>query len=74
MDSEVVAVGGWWRRTTQMPAVPINHSLTVIDSANVVRTRQGKLEGNQSTHTQNFLNPRSSAADKKLSSQWGEPP
>lgn len=35
MDWEVVE-GGWWRRTTEMPAVPINHSLPVIDSANVV--------------------------------------
>lgn len=58
MDSEVVVevcvcVGGWvagfvWggqQHTTEMPAVPINHSLPMIDSANVVWKRQRKLEG-----------------------------
>lgn len=52
MDREVVVVGGWWRRrhTTEMPAVPINHFPLVIDSANVVWKRLGKLEGiNQGT-------------------------
>lgn len=45
MDWEVVVVGGWWRHTTEMPAVPINHSPPVIDSANVVWKRLRKLEG-----------------------------
>lgn len=35
-EEEVAVVGEWWRRTTEMPAVPINHSPAVIDSANVV--------------------------------------
>ena len=43
MDWEVVVVGGWWRCTTEMPAVPINHSPPVIDSVNVVWERPGKL-------------------------------
>lgn len=47
MDWEVVVVevGGSWRQTTEMPAVPINHSELVIDSANVVwKKEEGKLE------------------------------
>lgn len=43
MDWEVVVVGGWRRFTTEMPAVPINHSPPVIDSVNVVCERPGKL-------------------------------
>lgn len=34
-----------WQYTMEMPAVPINHSPLVIDSANVVWRRQRKLEG-----------------------------
>lgn len=50
MEWEVVVVGGRWRRTMEMPAVPINHSPLVIDSANVVWKRPGKLVGiNQGT-------------------------
>lgn len=46
MDREVVVVVvEGWQRTTEMPAVPINHSPPVIDSANVVWKRQRKLEG-----------------------------
>lgn len=45
MDWEVAAAGRWGRHTTEMPAVPINHSVPVIDSANVVWKRPRKLEG-----------------------------
>lgn len=55
----------WWAGggggTTEMPAVPINHSPPVIDSANAVWERPGKLEGiNQGTpktfHPSQLLN------------------
>lgn len=35
-EAAVMAAVEGWQHTTEMPAVPINHSLPVIDSANVV--------------------------------------
>lgn len=53
-EAAVMAVVEGWQHTTEMPAVPINHSLPVIDSANVVWKRQRKLEGINHWQSRNF--------------------